>query len=110
MRKKVFFSHLLDSDKYILLLEKLLEIEQEKLEILDMIDSTLHHRVMNLILQELNEEHHEFFIKEYSQNPGNVEILIFLKKQIPDIESKIRKESKSFHAELKNDIHKLRTK
>lgn len=107
MKRKTFFSHLLDTDQLIMLVERYLEVEEEKLEILDMIDSTLHHRVMDRVLHELDEGHHEIFIAEYSRDPGDEELLFFLKKHIPDIEDVIRSESKSTQASLFEDIKKL---
>ncbi len=108
MKRKTFFSHLINTDQLIMLVEKLLEIEEEKLEILDMIDSILHHRVIHKILEELDDKHHEIFMAEYSKNPGNEELLIFLKKHIPDIEEKIRSESESVQDSLFEDIKKLK--
>jgi len=108
MRKKVFFSHLIEVDPLIMLVEEILQAEKEKLEILDMIDSTLHHRIVDRILQELDEQHHEIFMHEYSQNPSNEEILVFLKKQIPDIEKVICNEAQLTQASLFEDIKKLK--
>ncbi|MFC1656775.1 hypothetical protein ACFL14_02355 [Patescibacteria group bacterium] len=107
MRRKTFFSHLLDTDQLITMVERLLEIEEEKLEILDMIDSTLHHRVVDKILHELDQGHHETFMSEYSRDPGNEELLFFLQKHIPNIEEKIQSESKDAQASLFEDIKKL---
>ncbi|MFH1749996.1 MAG: hypothetical protein ABH837_03870 [bacterium] len=107
MRRKTFFSHLLDTDQLIMMVERLLEIEEEKLEILDMIDSTLHHRVIDKVLDELDDRHHELFMTEYSRDPGNEELLYFLKKHIPDIEDKIQLESKATQSSLFEDIKKL---
>ncbi len=107
MRRKTFFSHLLDTDQLIMMVERLLEIEKEKMEILDMIDSTIHHRIMDRILYELDDKHHELFMTEFSRDPGNEDLLSFLKKQIPDIEDRIQSESKDAQDSLFEDIRKL---
>jgi hypothetical protein len=107
MRRKVFFSHLLDTDPMIVLVEKLIEIEAERMEILDMIDSTLHHKIIHKLLDELPDEQHELFLEGYSKDPSNEELLVFLKQYVPDIESKISAESQTVQKSLYDEIGRM---
>lgn len=104
MKNPIFFSHLVDSEKLILEIERLLEIETERQEILEMIDSVLRHAIVTKILDELDGKHHEEFVERYTTKPTDRNILVFLREKVPDIEDKLREEAKGVQQKLFDDI------
>lgn len=82
--------------------EELSQIEQE--EIHEMIEDILHHRIMEVMLLDLPQEHHENFLLKFHQNPTDPDLFFMLKKHSPKIEEKIQEVVVIVHEELKSDL------
>lgn len=108
MPKPIFFKQLVDVGEVEETINALLEKEEERQEILDLVDSTLHHAVVSRILDELAEEYHEDFMSRFLEAPENPEILIFLVEKVPDIKEKISDEGKKVKTKLLSDIKKIK--
>lgn len=84
--------------------EELSHIEQE--EIHEMIEDILHHRILEIILNDLPEEHHENFLVKFHSDPTDQDLLILIKKHSPKIEEKISEVVLHVHQDLKSDLLK----
>lgn len=101
---RLFYDHLI-------ILEKL-EVElalqefdpQEKEEINQLVEESVHFRVMTRVLNHLPREHHQEFLKVFHQTPYSKDILAFLKGKISDIEEIIKEEVSLLEKELLKDI------
>ncbi|MBI4058909.1 hypothetical protein HY404_01570 [Candidatus Microgenomates bacterium] len=100
---KIFYDHLIVIDEVEDELNNLEMEREEKEEIQQLIDETIHHRVLGCILDHLPREHHEEFLEKFHQTPYDEQIIIFLQEKTPreiDIEEKI----KEAVAELKKEL------
>lgn len=105
--KKHFYSHLVKTDSLIIRLQELSLKEDEHAHLVSLMESNLHHTILDAILSELSEEDKRLFLKELaSDNHG--EIWEFLKKRIDNIESKIEKTADDLEKELHNDIDEIK--
>lgn len=94
---KLFYDHLtnlelLDSHIRLVVDEK----EQQK-ELWELIDSILHHSVLEFILDSLQPYHHDEFIVMYHDCPHDHRILVYLEEKIDS----------KFSKKLENHIKKL---
>ena len=80
-----------------------LELSQEEREHLsELIDSSLHHAILDQILSNLSDEDKRVFLKRFSDDPEDTGLLEFLNQKVENIEDKIKKTSD----ELVNKMHK----
>lgn len=80
--------------------------DQEKEELLEIMKSTIHHKVIDLILSELTDEEKEIFLEGVSTGRGfsdthkNGQFLDVLKDRINNLEAKIKEKVKEAEEEL----------
>lgn len=99
-----FYSHLVEIET---LTEKLDELDlnnRQKKHLSILIDSTIHQEVINIIFSKLTEENKLLFIKNFSENPENPEIMQFLNEMIGDIEQEIKATIKKIKEDFHEDI------
>lgn len=100
----LFYAHIIEIHT---LTEKLDELDlkdNHKKHLSELIDSTIHHTVLDVILSSLSEEDKKLFIEKLRQDPNNQELMDFLKERVVDIEDQIRKAVKELKKELHEDI------
>ncbi len=79
---KVFYDHLIKIEEVIAELDNQ-EIEvEEKEELVGLIDQTLHHHTLQVILDHLPKEHHETFLSRFHQAPHDPGLLVFIKEKV----------------------------
>ena len=66
---RLFYDHLIDLEKIHEKLDGYELTNTEKADLLQLIDETIHHEVMNVILTHMPKEHHEDFLDRFSQAP-----------------------------------------
>ena len=72
----LFYSHLLsDLEKIHEAIEKLPVSRREKQEAKKVVEKTMYHAVVDIILEHLHEDHHERVLVEIYRTPGNRDIL-----------------------------------
>ncbi len=98
--KKHFYSHLVETESLIVSLDAMDLSEKEKAHILSLIDSSLHHTVLDAILSELSEKDKKEFL-EHVVNDDHAKIWHYLNEKVDNIEEKIKKTA----ADLKQQIH-----
>lgn len=74
---------------------------EEKLHLLSLVESNIHHAILDTILSELTEEDKKKFIEHLSEDDHD-RIWDFLDQRIEGIEDKIKKTAE----DLKKEIHK----
>lgn len=100
----VFYDHLVGLDDLHQELVTLNLTTQEHYQLLNLIDSTLHHEVLAVCLDCLPIAHHESFILQFSKEPNDQSLLGHLKNLDPAIEEKIAAKSVEVKDRLKKDI------
>lgn len=86
----LFYDHIIAIHEVHSEVESLDLPEDEKIKIIELIEDTIHHRVIHVILDHLDHEHHIFFLEQFKQNPHHESILEFLKGKIISVEDKIK--------------------
>ena len=75
-------------------------------ELIEIIDQTFHHHILDLILTHLPRERHEEFLIQFYSAPHNPELLNYLKSHVSDIEDKITTHASQIKSEILSDIRK----
>jgi hypothetical protein len=87
---KLFYDHLINLQKIQSKLDTYGLSEKEKKELLRIVDATIHHEVMNVILSHLPRKHHEEFLEQFTHHPHDKKHLTYLQEKIEvNIEGKI---------------------
>ena len=106
---KIFYDHLTLHEEITAKLDIQHLDPQEREELVDLIDQTLHHHVLDLILTHLPREHHADFVSRLHAAPHDLSLLDYLKTHIPDIEAKISSHAAKVKKEILSDIKKSQT-
>lgn len=108
---KVFYDHLVIREEVDCELNNYQLDKEEKDELIDIIDRTLHHHILNVILSHLPRNKHPEFISKLHADPGSEGIMEYLKTQIgPYIEEEIKKQSRKVKQEILSEIRKNKIK
>lgn len=101
--RQTFYDNFIDiTDLMAELSVELSHLEQE--EIHRLIDEILHHRVLEIILDDLPEEHHENFFLRFHNDPADQDLFVFLKHHSPTIEDKIQQAAAMVKDELRGEL------
>ncbi len=101
MKNKHFYSNLVETDSLVVLINKLEITDSEKSHLISLIDSQLHHTILDAVLSELSEEDKRIFLK-HLLSEDHKKIWNHLNDKIDNIEEKIKKTAE----DLKNVLHK----
>lgn len=100
---KEFYSHIVEIDSLIIELDKMDLSPDEKMHLAKLIDSNIHHTVLDAVLSELSEEDKRIFLKHL--HDGNHEkVWKHLNSKVDKIEEKIKKAAEELKVELHKDI------
>ena len=105
--KKQFYHHLIEIESITLELDKLNLSEEQQLHLASLIDSSLHHAILDAILSELSEDDKRVFLKHVHEGDDK-KIWEFLNGKIDNIEDKIKKTADDLTLELHQDIREAR--
>jgi hypothetical protein len=104
---KIFYDHLVIREEIDCELNNYKLDKEEKDELIEIIDQTLHHHILNVILNHLPKDKHPEFISKLHTNPGDDGIMEYLKTQIgPYIEEEIKKQSHKVKQDILSEIRK----
>src|SRR5260221_8129913 len=95
-----FYSHLIETDSLVVALNELKLSDEEKTHLLGIVQSSLHHAILDAILSELSDKDKKTFV-DYVEENNNEKIWKFLNGKIQGIESKIQKAAE----DLKKKVH-----
>ena len=102
---RVFYDHLLELEVLNDYINKICEIEEEKVDLWNIVDEIIHHKVLGCVLDHLPIEHHEPFVEKFRNEPHNMELIILINKNIEhDIEEKIRESMNNLQEELLREL------
>lgn len=103
MKNKQFYDHIIETDSLMLALQSLEidETEQKHLEML--IESTIHHEIIDAILSELSEDDKKVFLTHLASK-NHEKVWDYLMDKVDNIEEKIKKAAEDLKKELHRDI------
>ena len=101
---KIFFDHLIKYEEVEIALSVHKMEPKTKKEVSEMIEETIHYRVMDVILTNLPKEHHTDFLKRFYQAPHDESLLDFLKEKVSNIEELLTEEINKIKKELLEDL------
>lgn len=104
---KYFYSHLIEIDAIIVELDKLDLTDDQKHHLAKLVDSSLHHTVLDSILSELSDKDKKDFLQHLNEN-DHEKIWKFLNERVDNIEEKIKKTAEDLKVQLHKDIKKAR--
>ncbi len=104
---KSWYAHLVEIESIMVELERMNLSKEEKLHLAQLIDSSLHHTILDAILSQLSEEDKKIFLQHVNHD-NHDKIWQFLNEKIDGIEDKIKKTAEDLKKELTKDITKAR--
>lgn len=101
----LFFDNLLELDKVDKSIKKVTSTREEAIELWEIVDEIIHHRVFGCVMQELPKKHHEEFLKMFHKNPSDESLLDYLREKVKKDVALVIKESVSlFVLELTKEL------
>ncbi len=101
--KKHFYSHIVETESIVIELNQIDLTEEEKAHLISLMDSNLHHTILDAILSELSNEDKKVFLKHLAHKDHD-KVWQLLNEKIKNIESKIKKASEDLKEQLRKDI------
>lgn len=75
---RIFFDHLLNFEELQTLIGEVVASEEERHELMSLIDEIIHHRVLKCVFDHLPYDHHEEFLQMLHENPGDHLLIHFV--------------------------------
>lgn len=100
---KQWYTHLIEIESIIVELDKMELSKEEKLHLAHLINSSLHHVVLDAVLSQLQEQDKALFIR-YLNEDNHDKIWKFLNEKVERVEDKIKKVAEDLKKELHGDI------
>lgn len=101
--KVQFYSKLISTDSLVQALGELQLTDEQKSHLLGIVESSLHHAILDAILSELPEKDKMTFL-EYVEENDDAKIWKFLNEKVDKIEEKVVKAAEDLKKELHQDI------
>jgi hypothetical protein len=109
MRKKYFYTHIVDVSTLTLELGSMNLTPEERMYLISLIDSNIHHEILDLILSELSPADKKTFLAHLSSE-NHDRAWKFIKEKISNIEEKITKTAQDIKEEFHKDIREAKSK
>lgn len=106
---KYFYQHLIEIESIAIELDKLDLSKEQKLHLASLVDSNLHHTILDAILSELAEEDKKVFLS-HIKSEDNEKAWQLLNDKVSNIEDKIKKVAEDLKEELHKDLKEARQK
>lgn len=104
---KLFYSHLIEIESVLEELDKLDLLHVQKTHLTSLIDSSLHHTILDAILSHLNDQEKRVFMQHLTEGSHD-KIWKFLNGKIDNVESKIKKAAQDLKVQLHEDVRKAK--
>lgn len=104
---KVFYDHLISIEELLIELDKYQLSHDEKVDLISSADTTIHYRVLDIILTHLPKDKHQEFLKGFQAAPHDKKHLQFLKAHKESIESELLKAIKAVKKQILSELHTL---
>lgn len=109
IRKKYFYTHIIDTSTLSLELGNMDLTPQERMHLISLVDSNIHHAVLDLILSELAPSDKRTFLTHLASG-DHERVWKLLNEKLENIEEKIKKTADDLKNELHRDIEEARQK
>lgn len=106
--KKHFYSHLIDTESIYLSLYILDLNEKERQELMKIVESSVHHVIIDTIMSELSEEDKKIFLTHLASEKHD-KLWKLLQEKTKNIEEKIKQAVFELKRELHKDIRSLKS-
>lgn len=100
---KHWYTHLIEIESVIIELDKMDLSKGEKLHLAYLIDSSLHHTILNAVFSELNDSDKRQFANHLADG-NHDKIWHFLNEKVKDIENKIQQAAQDLKQKLTKDL------
>ena len=100
---KIFYDHLVIREEITVELDKCNLAREEKEELIQLVDETLHHHIFNALLTHLPKEKHREFLEKFHKAPHDESLLEYIK----DFEQEIIKEAQKIKGDLLSEIKRV---
>ena len=107
VRKKYFYTHIVDTSTLSLELGDMDLTPKERLHLISLIDSNIHHEILDLILSELNPIDKKTFLTHLASEDHD-KVWKLLNDKVDNIEEKIKKTAEDLKKELHKDIKEVK--
>lgn len=101
--KKHFYSHIVETDTVLYELHRMEFSEEEKSHLISLVDTSLHHAVLDAILTELSEDDKRIFLTHVAHDEHG-KIWNLLNEKVNGVEDKIQKAAEDLKKALYKDI------
>ena len=108
MKKKHFYTHIIDTSTLSLELGDMDLTPEERMHLVSLMDSNIHHTVLDLVLSELSESDKKIFLLHVAEGQHD-KVWKFLKEKTKNIEDKIKKAADDLKTELYKDIKEAKS-
>lgn len=106
---KLFYDHLIVIEEVTLVFDEEGLTKQEQKELLQFIDETIEHEILNLILTHLPKENHDVFFAKLARAPYDPAILAFLQEHMTiDIQDAILTQANAVKRAVVREIKKAK--
>ena len=106
---KYFYTKYLILEEFLEDFHKMDLSEKERQHLSALVDSSLHHAILNEILSNLSEKDREIFLNLLKEDSSSEKLMEFLKDKVEGIEEKINKVSGELIKEMHEDIKKAKS-
>lgn len=107
MRHRYFYTHIIDTSTLSLELGIMELDHKERTHLISLIDSNIHHAVLDLVLSELKSSDKKIFLTHLASEDHD-KVWKFLNEKVENIEEKIKRTADELKKELHKDIKETR--
>ncbi len=100
---KHFYTHLIEIESINIALDKIDLSSEQRMHLAQLVDSSLHHTILDAVLSQLKDEDKRAFMIHLNENDHD-KIWQFLNGKVVDIEVKIKKVADELKKELEKDL------
>ena len=100
---KYFYTHLIEIESIMVELDKMYLSAGEKLHLAQLIDSSLHHTILDAIFSELSEQDKKALVYHLKED-DHKKTWKFLNEKVDGVEEKIKKAAEDLKVELHKDL------
>jgi len=101
---KPFYHHFIRVEKIYIAVKKSGLRRNEEKEIWELVEETIHTRILNALLEKLPEGKHEEFLEKFSLRPDDTRLIDYFRQEATDIESHLEETFRSLEEEILADI------
>lgn len=103
---KLYYDHLIDLGELESYIKSVAQTLEEKQELWQIVDELVHHKIMECVLDQLDEEFHGEFLRKFHEAPHDETLIEYLTQKIKnsDIEDLIRNQATTLTSEIQSEF------